>query len=87
MNPVKLNHEIGAMVCLRCHMSGHPPKGDFEKYACAVGYKPGEDLKQYWGYDKPKSENSYEFWAGGYAAKNRVQGNTFIQSKMYTEII
>jgi predicted CXXCH cytochrome family protein len=66
-------------------MSGRPPKGDFEKYAWAVGYKPGEDLKQYWGYDKPKGENSYEFWAGGYAAKNRVQGNTFIQSKMYRE--
>jgi predicted CXXCH cytochrome family protein len=85
VNPVKLNHERGAMVCFRCHMSGRPPKGDFEKYAWAVGYMPGEDLKQYWGYDKPKGENSYEFWAGGYAAKNRVQGNTFIQSKMYRE--
>jgi predicted CXXCH cytochrome family protein len=64
-------------------MSGRPPKGEFETYAWPVGYKPGEDLKKYWDYAKPTGTNAYEMWADGYAHKNRVQGNTFIQSKMY----
>lgn len=83
INPLKLSHERGNMICFQCHMSGRPPKGDFEEYAWPVGYKPGEDLKQYWNYGRPTGENSYELWADGNAHKNRVQGNTFIQSKMY----
>jgi predicted CXXCH cytochrome family protein len=83
INPTKLNHERGNMTCFQCHMSGRPPKGEFENYAWPVGYKPGENLKSFWVYAKPTGENVYEMWADGYAHKNRVQGNTFIQSKMY----
>jgi len=83
VNPINLSHERGSMVCFQCHMSGRPPKGEFENYAWPVGYKPGEDLKKFWVYAKPTGENGYEMWADGYAHKNRVQGNTFIQSKMY----
>ncbi len=83
INPANLNHERGNMICFQCHMSGRPPKGEFGNYAWPVGYKPGEDLKKYWVYAKPTGENAYEMWADGYAHKNRVQGNTFIQSKMY----
>ncbi len=83
INPVKLNHERGNMICFQCHMSGRPPKGEFEEYAWPVGYEPGEDLKKYWVYSKPTGENSYDLWADSFAAKNRVQGNTFVQSKMY----
>jgi hypothetical protein len=71
------------MVCFQCHMRGKPHKGQFETYAWAVGYTPGDDLKKYWSYSKPSSENNYGFWADGYAHRNRVQGNNFIQSKMY----
>lgn len=83
INPVKLSHERGNMICFQCHMSGRPPQGEFENYAWPVGYKPGEDLKKYWIYSRPTGDNSYELWAGGFAHKNRVQGNAFIQSKMY----
>ncbi len=83
INPAKLNHERGNMVCFQCHMSGRPPKGKFGKYAWPVGYKPGEDLKRYWVYSKPTGKNAYDMWADGYAHKNRVQGNTFIQSRKY----
>ncbi|MCH8118266.1 MAG: cytochrome c3 family protein [Planctomycetes bacterium] len=83
INPAKLDHERGNMVCFQCHMSGRPPEGEFEAYAWPVGYKPGEDLKEYWVYAKPTGKNAYEMWADGYAHKNRVQGNTFIKSKMY----
>ena len=85
INPLKLSHERSMMVCFQCHMSGRPPKGEFENYAWPVGYKPGDDLKKYWAYAKPTGENMYELWAEGYAHKNRVQGNTFIQSKMYNK--
>ncbi len=83
INPGRLSHERGNMVCFQCHMSGRPPEGEFETYAWPVGYKPGEDLRAYWAYAKPTGENGYEMWADGSAHKNRVQGNTFIQSKMY----
>jgi predicted CXXCH cytochrome family protein len=83
INPGRLSHETGNMVCFQCHMSGRPPKGEFETYAWPVGYTAGEDLKKYWVYSKPTGENVYDLWADGYAHKNRVQGNTFIQSKMY----
>lgn len=83
INPAKLSHERANMICFQCHMSGRPPKGEFETYAWPVGYKPGEDLKKHWVYAKPTGKNAYEMWADGYAHKNRVQGNTFIQSKMY----
>ncbi len=83
VNPIRLNHERGNMICFQCHMSGRPPKGEFETYAWPVGYKPGEDLKKYWNYAKPTGTTGYEMWAEGYAHKNRVQGNTFIRSEMY----
>ena len=83
INPANLDHERANMVCFQCHMSGRPPEGEFETYAWPVGYNPGENLKDYWVYAKPTGENAYEMWADGYAHKNRVQGNTFIQSKMY----
>lgn len=83
INPAKLSHERGNMICFQCHMRGRPPKGEFETYAWPVGYTPGKDLKKYWDYSKPTGKTNYPFWADGYAHRNRVQGNTFIQSKMY----
>jgi predicted CXXCH cytochrome family protein len=83
INPATLSHERSNMICFQCHMSGRPPKGEFGNYAWPVGYMPGGDLKKYWVYAQPTGENAYEMWADGYAHKNRVQGNTFIQSKMY----
>jgi hypothetical protein len=82
INPRNLDHEFADMICFQCHMSGRPPKGEFEKYASPVGYRPGKNLRDFWVYDQPNGETNYEFWAGGYAHKNRVQGNTFVQSLM-----
>jgi len=83
VNPLKLSHEIDNMTCFQCHMSGRPPKGAFEKYAWPVGYEPGKDLREFWVYAKPTGKNTYELWGSKAAHKNRVQGNTFIQSKKY----
>ncbi len=83
INPVNLSHERSNMICFQCHMSGRPPKGKFENYAWPVGFKPGDDLNKSWIYARPTGANSYEMWTDGSAHKNRVQGNTFIQSKMF----
>ncbi len=83
VNPARLDNRFGNMVCFQCHMSGRPPPGPFEKYAWPVGYVAGGDLTEHWMYAKPTGADSYEMWADGYAHKNRVQGNTFIRSKMY----
>ena len=85
INPIQLGHQRGNMICFQCHMSGRPPKGEFETYAWPVGYKPGEDLNTYWVYAKPTGTNTPEMWAEGYARKEGVQGNTFIQGRMYTD--
>jgi len=83
VNPARLDHERGNMICFQCHMSGRPPKGEFDVYAWPVGYTAGADLKRYWGYSRPTGESVYDLWADGFAHKNRVQGNTFVQSKMH----
>jgi predicted CXXCH cytochrome family protein len=49
-----------------------------------VGYQPGMDLSKYWkGFEPEAGKQTAEFWHNGTAHKNRVQGNTFLQSVMH----
>jgi predicted CXXCH cytochrome family protein len=81
VNPARLSVERSIDICLSCHQSGKPP-GD--EYAWPVGYQPGLELAKFWRPFKPEAgKKDSEFWANGTAHKNRVQGNTFVQSVMY----
>jgi predicted CXXCH cytochrome family protein len=81
VNPARLSVERSMDVCLSCHQAGKPA-GD--EYAWAVGYQPGMDLSKYWkGFEPESGKQSAEFWHNGTAHKNRVQGNTFLQSVMH----
>jgi predicted CXXCH cytochrome family protein len=81
VNPARLSVERSLDVCLSCHQAGKPPGTE---YAWAVGYQPGKDLSKFWEDFKPEEgKQTAEFWHNGSAHKNRVQGNTFLQSVMY----
>jgi predicted CXXCH cytochrome family protein len=81
VNPSRLRVERSLDVCLSCHQAGKPP-GD--EYAWPVGYRPGLELSKYWqGFEPESGKQTAEFWHNGTAHKNRVQGNTFLQSVMH----
>lgn len=81
VNPSRLSTQRSMEICLSCHQAGKPP-GD--EYAWPVGYQPGTDLSKYWkGFEPEPGKQTAEFWHNGTAHKNRVQGNTFLQSVMH----
>ena len=81
VNPARLSVARSMDVCLSCHQAGRPPGDEF---AWPVGYQPGMDLSRFWkGFDPEAGKQSAEFWHNGTAHKNRVQGNTFLQSVMH----
>jgi predicted CXXCH cytochrome family protein len=81
VNPARLSVDRSIEVCLSCHQSGKPAGTE---YAWPVGYQPGLELAKFWTGFKPEmGKQTAEFWPNGTAHKNRVQGNTFLQSVMY----
>jgi len=54
-------------------------------YDWAVGFEMGKDLKDYWQLEDHKlGETTFTHFADATAHKNRMQGNDFVQSLMYT---
>jgi predicted CXXCH cytochrome family protein len=81
VNPARLSVARSIEVCLSCHQAGKPAGTE---YAWAVGYQPGLELSKFWhGFEPEPGKQTTEFWPNGTARKNRVQGNTFLQSAMY----
>lgn len=80
VNPARLSVQRSMEVCLSCHQAGKPPGTE---YAWPVGYQPGKELARFWqGFEHEEGKRTAEFWENGTAHKNRVQGNTFLQSVM-----
>ena len=80
INPARLSVSRSIDICLSCHQAGKP-EGD--EYAWPVGYQPGMKLSRFWkGFEPEAGKQTAEFWHNGTAHKNRVQGNTFLQSVM-----
>jgi len=82
INPARLSKERSMDICLSCHLAGRP-HGAQTEYAWPVGYTPGDVLSTYWKGFEPEGKVTPEFWLDGTAKKNRVQGNTFVQSVMH----
>jgi predicted CXXCH cytochrome family protein len=80
VNPARLSVKRSIEICLSCHQAGKPPGTE---YAWPVGYEAGLELSKFWQGFKPEAgKQTAEFWHNGTAHKNRVQGNTFLQSVM-----
>ena len=87
VNPARLDFVNGNDVCLQCHTQGQPLANPIngKYYDWPVGYQPGLKLKDFWKLEEHKlGEQSFTHFADGTGHKNRMQGNDFVQSQMYT---
>jgi predicted CXXCH cytochrome family protein len=87
VNPARLNNVAATNVCMQCHSEGRPVTNpiDGKYWAWAVGYEPGKNLADYWKLEPFKAgEQDFIYFANGSGHKNRMQGNDFVQSAMYT---
>lgn len=87
VNPARLDTFQATNVCLQCHSQGQPltnPIGG-KYYDWPVGFHVGKDLKDFWKLEEHKlGTQTFTHFADGTAHKNRMQGNDFVQSVMYT---
>lgn len=86
LDPYRLNPIQGNDVCIQCHSQGRPPgRIDGKVYDWPVGYHVGLNLRDYWKLEDHRlGETNFYYFADGTAHKNRMQGNDFVQSVMYT---
>jgi predicted CXXCH cytochrome family protein len=87
VNPARLDYVHANDICISCHSQGqpltNPIKGKY--YDWPVGFHVGKDLGAFWKLEDHKlGEQTFTHFADGTAHKNRMQGNDFIQSLMYT---
>ncbi|HEX3756350.1 MAG TPA: c-type cytochrome [Rhizomicrobium sp.] len=87
LNPARQNYVQANDTCIQCHSQGqplsNPIKGKY--YDWAVGYHAGLRLADFWKLEPHKlGKTSFTHFPDGTAHKNRMQGNDFVQSLMYT---
>jgi predicted CXXCH cytochrome family protein len=87
VNPARLDFVRANDVCIQCHSQGMPLRNPIEGkyYDWAVGFEAGKNLQEFWKFEEHKlGEQSFTHFADGTAHKNRMQGNDFVTSLMYT---
>jgi predicted CXXCH cytochrome family protein len=87
INPAKLDYVHANDVCIQCHSQGQPLTNPIagRYYDWPVGYQVGRSLSEFWKLEEYKlGTPSFTHFADGTAHKNRMQGNDFVQSVMYT---
>jgi predicted CXXCH cytochrome family protein len=87
INPAKLNYVQANDVCIQCHSQGQPLTNPIQGkyYDWPVGFDVGLKLADFWKLEAHTlGETSFTHFADGTAHKNRMQGNDFVQSLMYT---
>jgi len=87
INPARLDFVRSNDVCIQCHSQGRPTENPMEGryYDWPVGFHVGSDLKNFWRMEEHKvGETTFTHFADGTAHKNRMQGNDFVTSQMYT---
>jgi predicted CXXCH cytochrome family protein len=87
VNPVRLDFVQANNVCIQCHSQGQPLKNPIngKYYDWPVGFAVGKNLQDFWKLEEHKlGEQSFTHFGDGTAHKNRMQGNDFVTSQMYT---
>jgi predicted CXXCH cytochrome family protein len=87
VNPARLDSIQANNVCIQCHSQGRPLTSPVEGkyYDWPVGFHVGLDRKNFWRLEDHKlGEQSFTHFADGTGHKNRMQGNDFALSVMYT---
>jgi predicted CXXCH cytochrome family protein len=88
INPARLDHVRGNDVCIQCHSQGQPLNNPVDGlyYDWPVGYVPGDRLANFWQLEEHHlGEETTTHWPEGSAHKNRMQGNDYVTSSMYTK--
>lgn len=87
VNPTRQDYVAASDSCIQCHSQGRPPGNpiDGKYYDWPVGYDVTERLSDFWKLEEHKlGETTFTHFADGTAHKNRMQGNDYVQSRMYT---
>jgi predicted CXXCH cytochrome family protein len=88
VNPATLDFVHANDVCIQCHSQGQPLKNPVEGryFDWPTGFHGGLALKDFWRLEDHKlGETTSTHFADGTAHKNRMQGNDFVESVMYTK--
>lgn len=88
LNPARMTYVPANDVCIQCHSQGRtltsPIEGKY--YDWPVGYDLDKKLSDYWKLEDHKlGETTFTHFADGTAHKNRMQGNDYVTSLMYTD--
>lgn len=86
-NPSRMDYVDAADTCIQCHSQGRPLQNPIEgkNYDWPVGFQAGKRLRDFWKLEEHKlGENSFTHFGDGTAHKNRMQGNDYVTSQMYT---
>ena len=87
VNPARLDPVSANDTCIQCHSEGQPLAAphDGRTFSWPVGFQMGRKLRDFWQLDTPiaGTETTLHF-ADGTGRENRMQGNDFVQSVMYT---
>src|SRR5262245_21590750 len=87
VNPARLDYVRAGNVCEQCHSQGQPRTKPIagRYYDWPVGFTVGLNLSDFWTFEEHKlGETTFTHFADGTAHKNRMQGNDYAQSRMYT---
>ncbi len=87
VNPARLDFVRANDVCIQCHSQGRPLENPIggKYFDWPVGFQAGRELKNFWRLEDHKlGETTFTHFADGTAHKNRMQGNDFVTSLMYT---
>ena len=87
VNPARLDFVSANNVCIQCHSQGQPLANPIngKYYDWPVGFEVGKNLQDFWKLEEHKlGQQSFTHFADGTAHKNRMQGNDFVTSQMYT---
>jgi len=87
VNPSRLNYVDATNTCIQCHSQGQPltAPSPGKAYDWPVGFHMGKRLDDFWKLEEHKlGETTFTHFADGTAHKNRMQGNDFVTSLMYT---
>ena len=87
VNPARLSPYRANDVCIQCHSQGKPLKNPIagRYFDWPVGFDVTKNLGDFWELEEHKAgETTFTHFADGTGHKNRMQGNDFVQSAMYT---
>jgi len=87
LNPARIDPLHANDICIQCHSQGRPLKNPIEGkyYDWPVGFHAGKKLEDFWELEEHKlGETTFTHFGDGTAHKNRMQGNDYATSVMYT---